>query len=182
MGRYFRNMETNKLEIYLEKEDYSTLDPSIRDEIRRHFLFSRKKKAWISRAKFPNLYFAEQIAKKIGLEYEGKVGERLTFAEQQEVKADRAESRARYYDHKAQKAMDEAEKLQKGIMQLLRSQSITLPAEELLQTGETASSPHMTKESKSSASRSIMQIVQTAPGKLRKIRQIAQRDFANAES
>ena len=118
MGRYFRNMETNKLEIYLEKDDYSALDPSVRDEIRRHFLFSRKKKAWVSRAKFPNLYCAEQIAKKIGLEYEGKVGDRLTFAEQQEVKADRAEIRARYYDHKAQKAMDEAEKLQKPFMEM----------------------------------------------------------------
>ena len=118
MGRYFRNMETNKLEIYLEKEDYGALDPAIKDEIRRHFLFSRKKCAWISRAKFPNLYFAEQIAKKIGLEDEGKVGERLTFAEQQEVKADRAESRACYYDHKAQKAMDEAEKLQKPFLNM----------------------------------------------------------------
>ena len=118
MGRYFRNMETNKLEIYLEKEDYGALDPAIKDEIRRHFLFSRKKCAWISRAKFPNLYFAEQIAKKIGLEDEGKVGERLTFEEQQEVKADRAESRAHFYDHQAQKARDNAEKLQKPFMEM----------------------------------------------------------------
>jgi len=118
MGRYFRNMETNKLEIYLEKEDYGALDPAIKDEIRRHFLFSRKKCAWISRAKFPNLYFAEQIAKKIGLEDEGKVGERLTFEEQQEVKADRAESRAHFYDHQAQKARDNAEKLQKPFREM----------------------------------------------------------------
>ena len=118
MGRYFRNMETNKLEIYLEKEDYGALDPAIKDEIRRHFLFSRKKCAWISRAKFPNLYFAEQIAKKIGLEDEGKVGERLTFEEQQEVKVDRAESRAHFYDHQAQKAMDNAEQLQKPFLNM----------------------------------------------------------------
>lgn len=118
MGRYFRNMETNKIEIYLGKEDYGALDPAIKDEIRRHFLFSRKKCAWISRAKFPNLYFAEQIAKKIGLEDEGKVGERLTFEEQQEVKADRAESRAQYYDHRAQKAIDKAEQLQKPFLNM----------------------------------------------------------------
>lgn len=118
MGRYFRNMETNKLEIYLEKEDYGALDPSIKDEIRRHFLFSRKKCAWISRAKFPNLHFAEQIAKKIGLEDEGKVGERLTFDEQQEVKADRAESRAHFYDHCAQRSRDKAEQLQKPFMEM----------------------------------------------------------------
>ena len=118
MGRYFRNMETNKLEIYLEREDYGALDPAIKDEIRRHFLFSRNKCAWISRAKFPNLYFAEQIAKKIGLEDEGKVGERLTFEERQEVKADRAESRAHFYDHQAQKAMDKAEQLQKPFLNM----------------------------------------------------------------
>ena len=118
MGRYFRNMETNKLEIYLEKEDYGALDPAIKDEIRRHFLFSRKKCAWISRAKFPNLYFAEQIAKKIGLEDEGKVGERLTFDEQQEVKVERAESRAHFYDHCAQRSRDKAEQLQKPFMEM----------------------------------------------------------------
>ena len=118
MGRYFRNMETNKIELYLEREDYGALDPAIKDEIRRNFLFSRKKCAWISRAKFPNLYFAEQIAKKIGLQDEGKVGERLTFEEQQEVKADRAESRAHFYDHQAQKAMDKAEQLQKPFLNM----------------------------------------------------------------
>ena len=42
MGRYFRNMETNKIEIYLEKEDYGALDPAIKDEIRRHFLLRTK--------------------------------------------------------------------------------------------------------------------------------------------
>lgn len=118
MGRYFRNMETNKLEMYFEKEEYGALDPSIKDEIRRYFLFSRKKTAWISRAKFPNLYAVEQIAKKAGLEDAGKVGERLTFDEQQEVKVERAESRAHFYDHCAQRSRDKAEQLQKPFMEM----------------------------------------------------------------
>lgn len=118
MGEYFRNMTTNKLEMYIGKEEYGKLDPAIKDKIKRHFLFSRKKGAWISKAKFPNLYTVEEIAKEIGLDNKGKVGERLTFEESQNVKADRASNRAVFYEDKAEKARDNAEKMQKPFMDM----------------------------------------------------------------
>ena len=118
MGEFFRNMTTNKLEMYIGKEEYGKLDPVLKDKIKRHCLFSRKKGAWISKAKFPNLHLVEEIAKEIGLDNRGKVGERLTFEESQNVKADRASNRAVFYEDKAEKARDNAEKMQKPFMDM----------------------------------------------------------------
>jgi len=109
------NMETQKLELHFDKADYMALSDDLKNEIKRNFLFSRKSGAWVSRAKFPNLWRAEEVAKKIGLDNGGKTGETLTFAEQMERKAEKAEARAERYDHKAEKARDKAETLQKPI-------------------------------------------------------------------
>ena len=115
MGEYFRNMETNKLELHFSKEEYAELPDETRQEIRSNFLFSRKAQAWVSRCKFPNLWRAEQVAKKIGLEDAGQSGEKLTFAEMQEKKAERAENRAARYDVKSERAITRCEELQKPI-------------------------------------------------------------------
>lgn len=97
------NMETLKLELHFDKSDYMGLSDDLKREIKSNFLFSRKSGAWISRAKFPNLWRAETVAKKLGLENGGKVGETLTFAEQMERKAEKAEARAERYDCKSEK-------------------------------------------------------------------------------
>lgn len=115
MGEYFRNMETNKLELHFSKEEYAELPDETKREIRSNFLFSRKAQAWVSRCKFPNLWRAEQVAKKIGLEDVGQSGEKLTFAEMQEKKAERAENRAARYDVKSERAITRGEELQKPI-------------------------------------------------------------------
>lgn len=108
-------METRKIELHFEKADYMALSDGLKEEIKSNFLFSRKFGVWISRAKFPNLWRAEAVAKKLGLENGGRVGETLTFAEQMERKAERAEARAERYDNKSEKAQDRAEALQKPI-------------------------------------------------------------------
>lgn len=115
MSEYIMNKETGKLELHFEKEDYLKLDESLKKEIKSNFLFSRKAGAWVSRAKFPNLWRAEEVAKKIGLENGGKVGETLSFREQMERKADRAEQRAERYDYKSSVAEKAGEELQKPI-------------------------------------------------------------------
>lgn len=115
MGEYFRNMETNKLELHFSKEEYAELPDETKREIRSNFLFSRKAQAWVSRCKFPNLWRAEQVAKKIGLEDAGQSGEKLTFAEMQEKKAEKAERRAARYDTKSIRAEERGEELQKPI-------------------------------------------------------------------
>lgn len=115
MGTYNRNLETGKLEMYFDKSEYMALTADQKSEIKSNFLFSRYNSAWISRCKFPNLYRAEQIAQKLGLTDEGKTGEKLTFEEQQERKADRAERRAERYDYKSDRAAAEGARLQAPI-------------------------------------------------------------------
>ena len=115
MSSYIMNMETQKLELHFDKSDYMGLSDDFKKEIKSNFLFSRKANAWVSRAKFPNLWRAEEVAKKLGLEDAGKVGQILSFAEQMEQKAERAEARAERYDYKSEKAQEKGNVLQKPI-------------------------------------------------------------------
>lgn len=115
MSNYIMNMDTLKLELHFDKSDYMALSDDLKGEIKSNFLFSRKSGAWVSRAKFPNLWRAEAVAKKLGLENGGKIGETLTFSEQMERKAEKAEARAERYDCKSEMAQDRGEALQKPI-------------------------------------------------------------------
>ena len=115
MGYYITNMETQKLELHFSKEDYMALPDDMKKEINSNFLFSRNESAWVSRAKFPNLWRAEEVAKKLGLEDGGKTGENLTFAERMERKAERADARAERYEQRAERAMERGKALQKPI-------------------------------------------------------------------
>lgn len=114
MSEYVMNRETGKIELHFDKEDYLALPEEIKKEIKSNFLFSRKI-GWVSRAKFPNLHRAEAVAKKLGLVDGGKVGEQLSFAEQMERKAEKAERRAERYDYKSGKAIEKGKDLQKPI-------------------------------------------------------------------
>lgn len=115
MNYYIFNEETQKLELHFKKEDYMALSEELKREIHSNFLFSRKSNAWVSRAKFPNLWRAEEVAKKLGLADGGKVGKTLSFAEQMERKAERAEARAERNEERAGKAVERAEALQRPI-------------------------------------------------------------------
>lgn len=114
MSEYVMNRETGKLELHFDKDDYLALPEESKKEIKSNFLFSRKN-GWVSRAKFPNLYRAESVAKKLGLVDGGKIGEQLSFAEQMERKAEKAEKRAETYIYKSDKAMEKGKELQKPI-------------------------------------------------------------------
>lgn len=115
MGTYNRNLETGKLEMHFDKSEYMALSEEQKSEIKSNFLFSRYNSAWVSRCKFPNLGRAEKIAESLGLINEGKTGDKLTFEEQQERKAERAENRAERYERKADRATAEGERLQAPI-------------------------------------------------------------------
>lgn len=112
---YIENKETGKIELHFDKDAYLNLSNEQKNEIKRNFLFSRYSHAWISRRKFPNLYLPKQIAESLGLENAGKKGERLTFEEQQERIAEKAESRANRMERKADKSIKNAERLQAPI-------------------------------------------------------------------
>ena len=112
---YIRNRETGKLELHFDKSDYDALTDAQRSEIKSNFLWGRRSGCWTSRCKEPNLWRAERVAQSIGLEDGGEQGERLTFAEQQERKAARAEHRAERFEIKADAAFAKGEALQKPI-------------------------------------------------------------------
>lgn len=109
--KYIRNLETGKIEFCLEREVYMSLSKEKKKMIKSNFLFSRRKKAWVSRSK--NLKRAIEVAHELGFTKEVKIGERLTFAEQMQREAERAEARAKRYEKYAQTAAKRAESLQK---------------------------------------------------------------------
>lgn len=112
---YAINRETGKLELVFDKSEYMALEESQKSEIKSAFLFSKRIGGWVSRAKEPNLWRAEQVAKKLGAECIGTTGEKLSFAEQMERKAERAAARAERYEQYSANAEVRAEQLQKPI-------------------------------------------------------------------
>lgn len=112
---FIRNRETGKLELHFDKADYDDLSDDQKREIKGAFLWGRRSGCWISRCKEPNLWSAEKIAKALGLADGGTTGERLSFAEQQERKAEKAERRAERFECAEYAAAARGEQLQKPI-------------------------------------------------------------------
>ena len=112
---YQTNRETGKLELIFDKAEYQALPDEQKREIKSNFLFARSIGGWVSRCKFPNLYRAEEVARRLGADNRGKTGEALTFAEQQEHKAERAEARAERMENRSDRAAAEGKRLQKPI-------------------------------------------------------------------
>lgn len=112
---YVLNKETQKLELHFDKETYQALEEKDKSAIKSNFLFSRHGSCWVSRAKFPNLYRAESVAKALGLEDAGKKGDSLSFEEQMQNKAEKAERKAEYYAEKARESVERGNALQKPI-------------------------------------------------------------------
>ena len=112
---FIHNRETGKLELHFEKSTYQALSEDVKKRIKSNYLWGRRTGCWISRCKEPNLYEARRVAESLGLPDAGKVGERLSFAEQMERKAERAERRAERYDARSEAAEKRGEALQKPI-------------------------------------------------------------------
>lgn len=112
---YIINRETEKLELHFDKSEYQALADDQKSAIKSNFLFSKRGGCWVSRAKIPNLWRAEQVAKSLGAENQGKTGELLSFEEKMERKAARAEERAERMDARADAAEQRGEQLQKPI-------------------------------------------------------------------
>lgn len=109
--QYILNRETNKIELHFIKSDYQALTEDQKTDLKRYYLWSRSANAWVSRST-NNHYSAINTAEKLGFTNGGKVGERLTYAEQLERKAERAETRAERYEQYAENAVKRAEGLQ----------------------------------------------------------------------
>lgn len=112
---FVHNRETGKLELHFAKADYDALTDAQKRSIKGAFVWGRKSGCWISRCKEPNLWSAKRVAEALDLYDAGKTGERLSFAEQQERKTERAERRAEHFGHAAESAAARGEALQKPI-------------------------------------------------------------------
>jgi hypothetical protein len=110
---YIFNLETLKIELHFDKAEYQALSPEQKGLIKSNFLFSRYSGAWVSRCKEPNLYRARKVAEQLGFTQEQRQGERLSFSEQVERSAERAEARAERFEQYADNAEHRAEGLQK---------------------------------------------------------------------
>lgn len=115
MNSFVHNNETRKLELHCDKAFYAALTDAQKQSIKSAFLWGRRSGCWISRCKEPNLWSVEKIAKALGLADGGTTGERLSFAEQQERKAEKAERRAERLENAASRAEARGEALQKPI-------------------------------------------------------------------
>lgn len=111
MGKYVLNQETQKIELHFDKSEYMALSDTMKAEIKSTFLWSGKANAWVSRS-VNNHWRAEQVAKKLNLENDGKIGQRLSYAEELEKKSERAEARAERYEQYSENAEKRAEHLQ----------------------------------------------------------------------
>jgi hypothetical protein len=111
MRNYIMNLETNHIELHFEKSEYMALLEAQKTELKRAYLWSKTAGAWVSRST-SNHYWAIETAKKLGFTEEVKQGERLSYAEQLEVKAEKAEHRAERYEQYSENAEKRAERLQ----------------------------------------------------------------------
>lgn len=106
-GSFVRNLETGKVELRFAKADYLALSDSEKSSIKSACLFSGRLGCWVSRAT-RNDWRAVQVATALGLTDNGETGERLSFADQQAVKVERAEERAERMETHAENAQQRA--------------------------------------------------------------------------
>lgn len=125
--QYILNRDTRKIELSFSKDEYKALPEADKAELKRYFNFSRYASAWVSKST-NNHYSAIRIAEKLGFINGGKVGERLSFAEEMERQAERAEARAERYEQYADNAEHRAKKLQSEFNELSKDWSwVTQP-------------------------------------------------------
>lgn len=118
MKNYIFNLETTKIELHFEKSEYDALSADQKAMLKSNYLWSRTGNCWVSRAKEPHLYRAIDAAKKLGFTEEVRQGERLSYGEQLDRQAERAENRADRYEQYAANADARAEQLQKTLNNL----------------------------------------------------------------
>lgn len=111
-GTYQYKKDLSKLVISFDKDWYLSLDEEYKKSIKSNFLFSRRTGSWVSRAKFPNLHYAERTAIQLGLVKLDADGEVMSFEDQMKKKADKAERRAERYQQYADNAEQRGEALQ----------------------------------------------------------------------
>lgn len=119
-NNYYIINEDRKVEMYFNIEDYKKLSEDDKKDVKRYFLWSRFKKAWISKAK--NSYHVENFAKRLGLTFYEKKKLR-SFDDEIQRKKDNAERNTGKYATRAENASKRAESLQSEFNRLRKDWS-----------------------------------------------------------
>lgn len=114
MKSYVLNQETQRIELHFTKDEYNGLTAEQKKSLKSKYLFSGKAKAWVSRSTKAH-YFAIEIAEKLGFTNGGSTGERLTYEEEMQRKAEKAENKVERYEQYAVNAVKRAENLQSSL-------------------------------------------------------------------
>ena len=117
---YYIINEDRKVEMYFDIEDYKKLSDDDKKDVKRYFLWSRFKKAWISKAK--NSYHVENFAKRLGLTFYEKKKLR-SFDDEIQRKKDNAERNTGKYATRAENALKRSESLQSEFNRLRKDWS-----------------------------------------------------------
>jgi hypothetical protein len=108
---YISNLETQKTEIYFEsKRAFETFPKDKKEIIKSYCNYSDNKKAWITKGKTENACYILGKLKEWDFYYQGKVGERLSFAEQIKQKLTRAGFRAERFEARVEKWIEISDK------------------------------------------------------------------------
>jgi hypothetical protein len=110
LKNYFVINEDQKYQLHFDYQDYKNLPQDKQREIKKYFLWSRGKKAWISKGKEGN-WSANAVIKDLGLERKGRL-ERRSFADTMNRQQNRAEYKADRLEVRSAKAEQRAEALQ----------------------------------------------------------------------
>lgn len=110
---FVSNLETDKLNVFTTKEFYKTLEEQDRKIIARYCLWSNAQECWVSKAKLKSAGYLSSELKRLGFEYQGTVGEKLSFEEQVNREQERAEHRTENAQYRAQKASADSEQTYK---------------------------------------------------------------------
>lgn len=112
-GEYVVDRGTGKMELHFSYAEYQALPADLKDMVKRYFTWSRTRSAWVSKGQADS-WAPQDIAKRLGFQKGEDVGEKQSFAEKMEAKAERAEERADRYDEYAQNAARRADSLSSG--------------------------------------------------------------------
>lgn len=119
-GAYYLLNCDNKLELHLNgKEAYANLPESIKQDIKRSFVWGRQRGAWVSRSKDGGIPYAMRGYK---VPFKGEQ-ERKTYEESREQKIERFENKADRYETYAESREKEAESLQSEFNRLRKDWS-----------------------------------------------------------
>ncbi|TVX85546.1 DUF3560 domain-containing protein [Paenibacillus agilis] len=112
--QYILNLDSSKIELQFSKEEYKSLSTDEKKAITRAFMFSGARSAWVSRST-KNHFSAIRVAQNLGFTDGGKIGERLSYAQEIDRQVEKAEARIERLEKYADNAETRAKNLQSDI-------------------------------------------------------------------